>query len=55
MLLHAYRLWKDFFFPPCRWLYMDIVIELCFMCEVFISRSVKCVTFLATACIRNEL
>jgi len=52
VLLHAYRLWEDFF--SCSWLCMDIIIELCFMCEVFIS-SIKCVTFLATACIRNVL
>lgn len=43
MLLHAQRLWKDFFFL-CSWLCMNIIIELCFMCEVFIS-SIKCVTF----------
>jgi hypothetical protein len=33
---------------------MDIIIELCFMCEVLIG-SIKCVIFSAMACIRNEL
>ena len=35
---------ERFFFFPCSWLCMDVIIELCFMCEVFIS-SIKCVTF----------
>jgi hypothetical protein len=49
VLLHAYRLWKYFFSP------MYVVVYGYNHRIVFIISSVKCVTFLAKACIRNKL